>query len=343
MDPISHAVLGTALTQTTQHRQYAARLGLLGLLAAMAPDLDIVIRSSTNPFLALEYHRQFTHSLAFIPIGGLLCALVFHALIGKRWQISRHHLFWVCTVAYGTHALLDACTTYGTQLLWPFSTARIAWNNVSIVDPLFTLPLITFTALAAWSKRRWLGYLALAWGVVYLGLGVIQRDRAEQAGQQLAQARGHIPQRIEAFPSLGNMLLWRVVYLADNRFYVDAVRINLVSGAAHWAPPAAGSAGSIAAYQPALHTPWLAADSQQARDIATFRWFTNNYVGVDAHNSQRLIDVRYAVLPNDTQTLWAIEANPQLANTEHARFVSQTGGPQDRTKQLGQIWQMLRD
>jgi len=36
---------------------------MLGFLSGMAPDLDILIRSSTDPLLSLEYHRQFTHFL----------------------------------------------------------------------------------------------------------------------------------------------------------------------------------------------------------------------------------------------------------------------------------------
>ena len=49
---------------------------------------------------------------------------------------------------YATHALLDACTTYGTQLFLPFSNTRVAWNNVSVVDPLFTIPLAVLVIFA---------------------------------------------------------------------------------------------------------------------------------------------------------------------------------------------------
>ena len=42
----------------------------------MAPDLDVLFQSPTDPILFLEFHRQFTHSLVFIPIGALLVFLV---------------------------------------------------------------------------------------------------------------------------------------------------------------------------------------------------------------------------------------------------------------------------
>ena len=50
---------------------------------------------------------------------------------------------------FSTHGVLDACTSYGTQLGWPFSDVRFAWSNVSIVDPLFTAPIVLLAATAA--------------------------------------------------------------------------------------------------------------------------------------------------------------------------------------------------
>ena len=61
MDPLSQGVLGAALPQATAARgRYAGSAGVLGFLAGMAADLDVLIRSSTDPLLFLEYHRQFT-------------------------------------------------------------------------------------------------------------------------------------------------------------------------------------------------------------------------------------------------------------------------------------------
>ena len=64
----------------------------------------------------------------------LLCALVLHHLLGRRRGLSFRQSWLYCTAGYATHAVLDACTTYGTMLLWPFSDARFAWNTISIID-----------------------------------------------------------------------------------------------------------------------------------------------------------------------------------------------------------------
>ena len=45
---------------------------LVGAVAGMTADLDVLIRSSADPLLNLEYHRHFSHSLLFVPLGALL-------------------------------------------------------------------------------------------------------------------------------------------------------------------------------------------------------------------------------------------------------------------------------
>ncbi|MGB1248508.1 MAG: metal-dependent hydrolase, partial [Chitinophagales bacterium] len=45
-------------------------------------------------------------------------------------------------LALFTHVLLDAFTTYGTQLLLPFSDKRISFDSINIVDPVYTIPLL---------------------------------------------------------------------------------------------------------------------------------------------------------------------------------------------------------
>ena len=70
MDPLSQGILGVAAAVSLARKNNARFAAGCGLAGGMAPDLDILIRSSTDPLMAVEYHRHFTHALAFIPIGG---------------------------------------------------------------------------------------------------------------------------------------------------------------------------------------------------------------------------------------------------------------------------------
>lgn len=331
MDPLTQGVLGAALPQATAARgRVAASAGLLGFLAGMAADLDVLIRSSEDPLLFLEYHRQFTHSLIFIPVGGLICALVLHAVFGRRRGLQFRQSWLFCTLGYATHALLDACTTYGTMLFWPFSDARIAWNTISIIDPLFTLPLLVAVVLAGRRNRPLFARLGLLWACGYMALGLWQRNEAVDMGLALAASRGHEPLRLEAKPSFANILVWKVVYETDERYYVDAVRAGLA--------PRVFNGESVAKLNIARDMPWLDQASQQARDIERFRWFSNGYIARDPLFPNRVIDIRYSMIPNQLAPLWSIELQPEARRDQHVQYLVHRDTGDDRPALL---WRML--
>jgi len=303
MDPLSQAALGASLSQSfANDRKKQVSAMVIGALAGMAPDLDIFINSDYDPLLFLEYHRQFTHSLIFIPFGALLCALVFYPFAKKK--LSFKQIYFFSFLGYATHGLLDACTSYGTQLFWPFTNERIAWNVVSIVDPLFTLPVLFLVILAAYKKNSRYARMAFIYAVVFLSLGAIQKNRAENVLAELALQRGHQIERSHIKPSFANRHLWKLIYEYDGRFYVDAVTLlwdaDIISGA------------SIQKLNVQKDFPWLPGNSQQAKDIERFRWFSNDYLAVSVNDNKLISDVRYSFVPNNINSMWGIEINKRL-------------------------------
>jgi len=331
MDLFTQGLVGAAFTQAMPVKKAHLRIaGGFGFVAGLAPDLDAFIQSSTDPLTVLEYHRHFTHSLAFIPVGGALCALVLHAIFGRRWRLTFLQTFMFCTLGYATHGLLDATTSYGTMLLWPFSDLRVSWSLVSIVDPVFTLPVAIFT-LVAWLKRR-ASYarIAVAWAACYLTLGMVQHDAALAMGRQIAAERGHTLMRIEAKPSFANILVWKTIYETPQHFHVDAVRAGLA--------PRLFEGASIAKLDMARDLPWLALDTQQAKDIERFEALSLGFVALDPQRPHRIIDVRYSFLPNEIDALWSIELSPDAAPTDHARFLTHR---ENAAENLGDLWRMV--
>ena len=327
MDPISQGVLGASAAQSAANRRDMLVALLAGIVGGMAPDLDSLIRSADDPLLYLEYHRQFTHSLVFIPMGGLLCALVLKPIL-RAASFGRIYLF--ATLGYATHGLLDSCTTYGTQLFWPFSDARVAWHVVSIIDPLFTLPMVGAVVLASWKRSAWFARLACGWAVLYLAAGIVQRERAESIGQEIAAGRSHIGVEIEAKPSFANIMVWKIIYAHDGKFYVDAVRLGI--------RPEVYPGASLDRLDLTRDFPWLDPNSQQARDVERFRWFSNHHLAVHPRRRDFVIDMRYSLLPNGIDGMWGIELNPQAAGSEHVRFLwaRQVGAPERDA-----LWRMI--
>lgn len=325
MDPLSQSVLGVAAAQAVSQEPWARRAAFIGLVAGLAPDADVFITSATDPLLSLEFHRQFTHALTFIPVGALLVTLVLYPLVGRgALRFGTTCLF--CLAGYATHGLLDACTSYGTQLLWPFSDLRVAWNNISIIDPLFTVPILLLVTLGIWRRSPMLARCALLWAVTYLILGVVQRDRAAAIGYDVAATRGHVVTRLSAKPTFGNLLVWKLIYESEEMFFVDAVRIGLSSR--HYPGTA------IAKLDTARDLPWLQLDTQQARDVERFRWFSGDYLALAGKNT--ITDIRYSLVPNEIDGLWGITLSPRAASHEHVRYAG-------RRTLTAAKWQAFRD
>ena len=173
---LTHGLLGAAASQAIFGRKLPRSAGLIGMVAGMAPDLDLLLSVGTDPLASILYHRQLTHSLIFIPIGALLVSQLFIWM--RSFKGVRLAVYGAALVGYGLHGPLDACTSYGTLLLWPFSYTRIAWDVIAIVDPIFSVTLLVGVLWALAVRQPRPAQVAVCLALIYLGFGVWQCNRA---------------------------------------------------------------------------------------------------------------------------------------------------------------------
>jgi len=302
MDSITQGLLGAAVAQVIV-RNGGPRVWLYGAVGGMAADLDILIRSA-DPLVALTYHRHFTHSLLFVPVGGVLSALPWVARAKHRAQAKT--IVAATTVGYATHALLDAFTSYGTQLWWPLANTRVAWDWIAIVDPLFSVPLAIGVVLAARRLRARPAALALAWCAVYMGLGGLQHARAVNAAKQLATDRGHAsgPIEIEAFPHVLSNVVWRTTYRHDGRIYADWVRTP-------WFSAVQPHEGESVARATEASLPASVRDNPATlHAFRTFRWFARGWIAFDPNDPSALGDLRYGAGLGSASSMWTLTLAP---------------------------------
>jgi len=309
VDPLTQGVVGTTAAQLVARKQVKIAAAIIGFFSGMAADLDVLITSSTDPLLFLEFHRHFTHALIFIPVGALLCTVMFRVIF-RRWftsnQVGFRETYLFSFAGYATHAVLDACTTYGTQLFWPFSNARVAWNNVSVIDPLFTIPLIIVIYFATFKRSTKMAYIGAIYAFTYLGLGVVQGQRAQAVAYELAAERGHAPQNFR-------VLRGTKIYEGTSTEKLDLRK----------------------------HFTWLDKRSQQAVDIERFRWFSNQHLGLDPNNENRIIDIRYSLIPNQVTGMWGIVLSPSKGATEHVEWTSNRPKGKLAMQKVAELWDML--
>lgn len=230
MDSLTQIVLGAAVGEAVLGKKVGNKAMLYGAIAGTIPDLDILANYFTDTVTAIEWHRGFSHSIFF----ALLFAPVFGWLIYKlerkrpvTWKDWSRLMFWGLI----THPILDAFTTWGTQLFWPFPI-KLAFHNIFVIDPLYTIPFLIFLILAMFQKRdspkraRY-NRLGLLISSGYLGLTLVLKGVAYQKISENLETQGIAYQKMSVRPAPLNTILWSAnidvgdAYLIGNYSFFD--------------------------------------------------------------------------------------------------------------------------
>lgn len=315
MDPVSQGLLGSAAAQASLQKKQLIMIWLIGMLAGMAPDLDVLIRSADNPLLFIKYHRHFTHSIFFIPIGGLIVGSAFlcwSKAMREHWKT----VLLAATIAYGTHALLDVCTSYGTLLLWPFNETRYALDIFPIVHPYYTVTLLLGVIAATIFKMRKPAWFALILSTCLIFWGAYQHHRALQWQQTIAQERQHQIKSGRAMPDLATIRYWRSYYISGHNIYYDNLYIPLF-----------GSIKLISSFQAKQFTREELPDDivnnpTLMQDYNIFAWFSDNYLIKFSDHPLIVADGRYILaMEKPVVALWSIEFPLQSSQGQHIKWI----------------------
>jgi inner membrane protein len=328
MDPLTQGLLGASVGQASFGRALGRRALVWGAVVGMAPDLDVLV-SRASPTAEWLWHRGPTHALAFAPLAGPAIGWLLWKTLGGRLRD------WVglCVLALFTHPLLDAFTSYGTQLLWPFSRQRVALGAIAIVDPAYSL--ILAVALVVGLRRRVAAasagraaWIALGLSSAYVGLGLAVNTRAEEAARRQLAAEGLGAPRVAAYPTLLQLPLRRVVARSG-----DEVRVGWVSGLARrpiaWERFVAASGPRVEA-------------ARQVAEVRVLEWFAMGEATPRLEEAGAVVefdDLRYGVPGRPRDGLWGVRVRldetgrPVGAGRRFNRSL-----PATASEMLGQMW-----
>ena len=302
MDTLTQGLIGACGAQLGMKREDATLATICGALAGFAPDADTFIKSATDPLLSKIYHRHFTHSLLFIPVGSFIVAGIIWAIFFRKHSFKKIYLYTL--FGYSTHALLDACTSYGTQLLWPLTSYRFAWDSIAIIDPLYSIPLMIGVGLSIYFNRKKWAVISFIWSLFYLGLGGVMNYAATNILFENTAKRSHQIERYRVMPTLGNLFLWRTLYESQGRYYVDAVSLWPGTDRQFYM----GESVQKFDYKKAF--PDLETSDTQYKDIERFRWFSQDWLGQHPELDNVIVDLRYSADMKGIKPLWGIELTP---------------------------------
>lgn len=223
MDSLTQIVLGAAVGEAVLGKKVGNRAMFYGAIAGTIPDLDVVSSFFVDTVTALEIHRGFTHSILFsvlfAPIFGYLVAKIDAYKSFKAWSML---FFW----GFFTHPILDAHTTWGTQLFWPLDI-RLAFKTIFVIDPLYTLPFLVFLLMAMFRKkddpkRQKYNRLGLTVSTSYLALTFLLKGLSFYQFTDALEKQNISYQEVETKPAPMNTILWSANVKREKEFLIGS-------------------------------------------------------------------------------------------------------------------------
>src|ERR1041385_7292983 len=147
MDNLTHSLMGITAAKAGLERLSPGATALC-ILAANAPDSDIVVLAFGDRWSFLQHHRGITHSIVGVIGLAFILPLIFYA-VDWLWSRLRNQtprvklkgLLIASFIVSATHPLLDWTNNYGIRFLLPWNPRWFYGALVFIADPYLWLIL----------------------------------------------------------------------------------------------------------------------------------------------------------------------------------------------------------
>tara|TARA_B100000809_G_scaffold187146_1_gene185394 strand:- start:29 stop:1051 length:1023 start_codon:yes stop_codon:yes gene_type:complete len=301
MDSITQIVLGAACGEAVLGKKIGNKALLFGAIGGTIPDLDVFIGRLlyNNEIQAMAFHRGFMHSILF----AMLSCFLFGWITYKGYNTGSRKedttlkdwillFFW----AIFTHPILDCFTPYGTQLFAPFSEYRVAFNTISVVDPLYTIPFLLCMIILLFFNRKktsrtWWLKAGIYTSSVYMVFTIINKVYIDSVFKKSFKKAGINYTRFSAQPSILNNILWYAVAETATQYHLTFYSLFDQS--------------SYAENIISLDKNHTLIDMSDV-NLQTLAWFSNGYFNLiekEKAGTYRYVDLRYPMInPDDANT-----------------------------------------
>ena len=301
MDSLTQIVLGAACGEAVLGKKIGNKALLFGAIGGTIPDLDVFIGRfiHSNEIQAMAFHRGFMHSLLFAVFGCFIFGWITYKLYNTRKRTDTTLLKdWILLFFWSilTHPILDCFTPYGTQLFAPFSDYRVAFNNISVADPLYTVPFLICLIVLMFFKRKrtrrtWWLKAGLYISSVYMILTIFNKIYIDTVFKNSFE-KAEIPyQRFSAQPTILNNILWYAVAETESQYHLTFYSVFDKNKTADKIITVNKNHDII---------------DMSDKNLKTLAWFSNNYYNItkkEKVGTYKYVDLRYPMLnPEDANT-----------------------------------------
>ncbi|MEK7258151.1 MAG: metal-dependent hydrolase, partial [Bacteroidota bacterium] len=200
---------------------------------------------------------------------------------------TRREWTWLFWWSIFTHPVLDSFTTFGTQLFQPFSDYRVAFNNIAVVDPAYTVPFLLCLLAASFisrekKARRILNWFGIGLSSAYMVFTLVHKWQFDRLFERSLAEQGIVTQRFTASPTILNNFLWQGMAESDTAYY-------------HGMYSFFDKEPRITQFHVVPKNHELVAKYEGDRAMRILRWFSNGYFNVITRKDGKLQlnDLRY--------------------------------------------------
>ena len=224
-------------------------------------------------------------------IGGLLLGwFLWTSYLSKQLndvQASRKEWMWLFFLSIVTHPILDCFTTFGTQLYLPFSNVRVSWDNISVADPLYTVPLFLGVLIASFisrknKKRQIANWVGIAISSAYMIFTLYHKTQFNKIFEKSLAEEGIEYNRYMSGPTILQNFLWLGVAESDTAYYHGYYSFFDKE-------PVIKKFSVLPKHHDRI------AHLENKREIKILKWFSDNYYNIIVRKDGRLQmnDLRY--------------------------------------------------
>ena len=293
MDSLTQIVLGAACGEAVLGKKIGNKALLFGAIGGTIPDLDVFAGAIlyNNEIDAMLFHRGFMHSILFSILGAFLFGWLVYKLYNTSKRLNTTSLSdWIKLFFWSlfTHPILDSFTPYGTQLFAPFSNYRVAFNNIAVADPLYTIPfLLSMIVLMFYNrkneKRRFWLKAGIGISSVYMLFTIFNKLYIDNVFKSSLKENDISYARFSTQPAILNNILWYGIAETERNYHVGFYSLLDTSKSfSDWKTI------------PKIR----ALTSSEYKDIKDLAWFSNNYYNVESLENEEYMyrDLRYPLV-----------------------------------------------
>jgi len=285
MDTVTQITLGAAVGEAVLGKKLGNKAPLWGAIFGVVPDLDVLVNPFVSEVQALAIHRGLSHSLFF----SVVAAPLFGWLLYRYYQDRNSNVSWQdwSLLVFGaiiTHIFVDACTSYGTQVLQPFSNYPLSLNSIFIIDPFYTLPLMAGILTALFFKRgvnrRWANWIGLGMSTLYLLAGFGVKAHVNNVFEQNFENQNIQPNQYMTTPAPFSIFLWTGYAEEGDTLYAGLYSVF--------------DADSEIVFTKVSQNSELLASYRDQLPVERIKWFSQGYYAAEKNSPQLIVhDLRF--------------------------------------------------